>query len=142
MRVILSLAAQKNYEVQQFDVQTAFLYGELTEDVYMEVPEGVQAEQGKICKLVKSLYGLKQSSRCWNKKFSSFLTGYGFRVCPSDNCVFVGSFNSFKVILLLYVDDALLLSENKDTLIHIIKDLKRNFKISFGFKYFCWYGDN
>lgn len=129
IRVILSLAARENYEIQQFDVQTAFLYGELVEDVYMEVPEGVQAEQGKICKLLKSLYGLKQSSRCWNIKFSTFLTNYGFKVCPSDNCIFVGNFNNNKVILILYVDDALLLSKSKETLMHILNDLKRSFKI-------------
>lgn len=129
IRIILSLAARENYELQQFDVKTAFLYGELSEDVYMEVPEGVHAEPGKICKLIKSLYGLKQSSRCWNRKFSSFLTSYGFEMCPSDNCIFVGHFNNYKVILILYVDDALLLSKSKSTLLHIINDLKQSFKI-------------
>lgn len=129
IRIILSLAARENYELQQFDVKTAFLHGELLEDVYMEVPEGVQAEPGKICKLLKSLYGLKQASRCWNRKFSSFLTTYGFEMCPSDNCVFVGNFNDHKVILILYVDDALLLSKSNNTLLHIIKDLEQMFKI-------------
>lgn len=95
----------------------------------MEVPEGVHAEPGKIFKLLKSLYGLKQSSRCWNRTFSSFLTTYGFEICPSDNCIFVGHFNNFKVILIFYVDDALLLSKSKNTLLHIINDLKRSFKI-------------
>ncbi|CAK1594594.1 unnamed protein product [Parnassius mnemosyne] len=129
IRIILSLAARENYELQQFDVKTAFLYGELSEDVYMEVPEGVHAEPRKICKLIKSIYGLKQSSRCWNRKFSSFLTTYGFEMCPSDNCIFVGHFNNYKVILILYVDDALLLSKSKSILLHIINDLKQSFKI-------------
>ncbi|CAH2101207.1 unnamed protein product [Euphydryas editha] len=129
IRVILSLAAKENYKLQQFDVKTAFLYGELLENVYMEVPEGVHAAPGKICKLLKSLYGLKQSSRCWNRKFTFFLTTYGFKMCPSDNCVFVGNFNTHKVILLLYVDNALLLSKSQNTLLHIIKDLEQSFKI-------------
>lgn len=129
IRVLLSIAAKEKYEIEQFDVKTAFLYGELTEDVYMEIPEGVKVRPGNICKLNKSLYGLKQSSRCWNKKFTSFLLTYGFEMCQSDNCIFVGSFHDCKVILILYVDDALLFSKSKHILSAIINDLKNVFKI-------------
>lgn len=80
-------------------------------------------------KLIKSIYGLKQSSRCWNEKFSSFLTSYGFQPCPSDNCVFVGCFNDVKVILVIYVDDGLLLSKSKDVLSDILNGLKQKFDI-------------
>lgn len=129
IRILLSIAAREKFEIQQFDVKTAFLYGELDEDIYMEVPEGVQAASGYVCKLNKSLYGLKQASRCWNKKFTSFLLTYGFKPCYSDNCIFVGQFNNYKVVLLLYVDDALLFSKCKHVLSVIIKDLMMSFKI-------------
>lgn len=129
IRILLSIAAREKFEIQQFDVKTAFLYGELVEDIYMELPEGVQADPGMICKLNKSLYGLKQASRCWNKKFTSFLLTYGFKACESDNCIFVGCFNNYQVILLLYVDDALLFSKSKEVLSVVIKDLMLSFKI-------------
>jgi hypothetical protein len=124
IRVLLSIAAKEDLEIQQFDVKTAFLYGELSEEIYMEVPEGIKGESSKVCKLNKSLYGLKQSSRCWNKKFCSFLTTYGFKPCHSDNCVFVGYFDNIKVLLIIYVDDGLLMSKSKDILSVILKDLK------------------
>lgn len=129
IRLLLSIAAKEDFEIRQFDVKTAFLYGELSEEIYMEVPEGVKVESSKVCKLNKSLYGLKQSARYWNKKFSSFLVTYGFQPCQSDSCVFVGCFNNVKVLLILYVDDGLLLSKSKDILSVILNDLKENFDI-------------
>lgn len=129
IRILLSIAAREDLEVEQFDVKTAFLYGELLEEIYMEAPEGIDVEPSQVCKLNKSLYGLKQSSRCWNKKFTSFLTTYGFKPCPSDNCVFVGYFNNVKVLLIIYVDDGLLLSKDKEILNVILQDLRKNFEI-------------
>lgn len=129
IRLLLSVAAKDDLQMQQFDVKTAFLYGELSEEIYMEVPQGIQAETSKVCKLNKSLYGLKQSSRCWNKKFCSFLTTYGFKPCQSDNCVFVGYFDNIKVLLIIYVDDGLLMSKSKDILSIILNDLRQKFGI-------------
>lgn len=129
IRVLLSIAARDELQIEQFDVKTAFLYGELSEDIYMEVPEGLKTQSSKVCKLIKSIYGLKQSSRCWNEKFCSFLTTYGFKPSPSDNCVFVGYFKDVKVILILYVDDGLLLAKNKVVLSDILNNLKQNFDI-------------
>lgn len=129
IRILLSVAASKGLEIEQFDVKTAFLYGELLEEIYMEPPEGIENDASQVCKLNKSLYGLKQASRCWNKKFTSFLTTYGFKPCPSDNCVFIGYFNSIKVLLILYVDDGLLLAKDKEILNIILQDLRENFEI-------------
>lgn len=129
IRVLLSIAARDALQIEQFDVKTAFLYGELSEDIYMEVPEGLETQSSKVCKLIKSIYGLKQSSRCWNEKFCSFLSTYGFKPCPSDNCVFVGYFKDVKVILILYVDDGLLLAKSKVILSEILNILKQKFEI-------------
>ena len=129
IRVLLSIAARDGLQIEQFDVKTAFLYGELSEDIYMEVPEGLETQSLKVCKLVKSIYGLKQSSRCWNEKFCSFLSIYGFKPCPSENCVFVGHFKDVKVILILYVDDGLLLARSKVVLSEILKIFMQTFEI-------------
>lgn len=129
IRLLLSISARENLEIEQFDVKTAFLYGELHEEIYMEVPEGIQTDSSKVCKLNKSLYGLKQSSRCWNKKFTSFLVTYGFKPCHADNCIFVGHFNNVQVLLIIYVDDGLLLSKDKEILSIILNDLGANFEI-------------
>lgn len=73
IRAILAICAARKMTLLQFDVKTAFLYGELTENVYMKQPVGYNDGSGKVCKLLKSLYGLKQASRCWNSKFTAFI---------------------------------------------------------------------
>lgn len=67
IRTILAVANTRDLEIHQMDVRTAFLNGKLTETVYMEVPEGVKSKPDEICLLERSLYGLKQSPRCWNR---------------------------------------------------------------------------
>ena len=80
IRIILAIAAYFDYEIWQMDVKTAFLNGNLTEDVYMMQPEGfVDLDNaGKICKLHKSIYGLKQASQSWNIRFDEVVKGFDF----------------------------------------------------------------
>lgn len=129
IRILLSVSADYNWEITQLDVKTAFLYGELEEDIYMEIPDGVKAPANKVCKLNKSLYGLKQASRCWNRKFTDFLVKFGFTQSQADNCVFVGKFHGHKALLILYVDDALIMSQSKKVLDYIISYLKQGFDV-------------
>jgi hypothetical protein len=68
VRILLSIAASRNLKLKQFDFKTAFLYGRLEEELYMEQPEGFHDKTNRVCKLRKGLYGLKQSPRVWNKK--------------------------------------------------------------------------
>jgi len=72
------------------DVKTAFLNGELDEEIYMDRPNGYVAEgqEGKVCKLLKSLYGLKQAPKQWHEKFDKILTSAGFIVNEADKCVY------------------------------------------------------
>lgn len=77
IRVILTMDANKNLILKQFDI-TAFLHGEIKEEIYTEQPKGFEDGTGRVCKVQKSLYGLKQSSRCCNKRFTQFLLKYGF----------------------------------------------------------------
>jgi hypothetical protein len=82
IRVLLSLAASHGLLIHQMDVKTAFLNGELEEEIYMEQPDGfvVDGQEGKVCKLLKSLYGLKQAPKQWHEKFERTLTAEGFVV--------------------------------------------------------------
>ena len=92
------------------DVQTAFLNGELEEEIYMSQPEGYK-EKGKenyVCKLNKSLYGLKQASRCWFKTMDAFLKENDYEQCQADSCLYVKRVGAEFIIIALYVDDMLL----------------------------------
>lgn len=129
IRVILSIAAKYNLEIQQFDVKTAFLNGVLEENIFIEVPEGVSVKNNFVLKLNKSLYGLKQASRCWNKRFTDFLTKYGFIQSQADNCIYTGIFNGNRVFLIIYVDDALVISSSDQLIKEIIEYLKQAFQI-------------
>jgi len=104
---MLTLAAQKNMEIEQFDVKTVFLNGNLIEEIYMEIPKRVTTKyKNKVCRLRKSLYGLKQMSRSWNCMLDSFL--------PSK--ADAGDYNSDKIHLIIYVDDGLILTSSKEAL--------------------------
>lgn len=139
VRVLLAIAASKDMEIRQFDVKTAFLNGDLKEEVYMEQPKGfVSKGSNFVCKLKKSLYGLKQSPRCWNQKFVQFLTMFGFKQMNADNCVFHALQDDVDVYLALYVDDGLLISKSLKILENILTTLGATFEITVGDgKYFC-----
>jgi ATP-binding cassette subfamily B (MDR/TAP) protein 1 len=66
-RTLLAVAAKQNLNIKSFDIKTAFLHGELNEDIYMKLPEGYEENTGKTCRLKKALYGLKQAPLLWNK---------------------------------------------------------------------------
>lgn len=130
IRVILAIAANRKMKLRQFDVKTAFLNGELDETVYMEQPVGFNDGTGRVCKLEKSLYGLKQASRCWNKKFTKFIRKFGLRPCKADPCVFVGNLNNNNLIILaIHVDDGIIVSEKEDGINSVIEYLQTHFEI-------------
>ena len=111
IRVVLRLVASLDLELQQLDVKIAFLHGDLKEEIYMDHLEGfnVKGKEHMVCKLKKSLYGLKQTSRQWYKKFDSFMVGHGYTRTNANHCMYVIKFSISKfVILLLYVDDVLI----------------------------------
>ena len=90
LRVILALVAHFDLELQQMDVKTAFLNGDLEEEVYMKQPEGFSSSEGEhlVCKLKKSIYGLKQASRQWYFKFHGVISSVGFIENPMDQCIY------------------------------------------------------
>ena len=113
-RIILAIAAYFDYEIWQMDVKTAFLNGDLTEDVYMMQPEGFvdPINAGKICRLQKSIYGLKQASRSWNIRFEEVVIGFGFIKNEEEASVYKKESGRYVVFLILYVDDILLIGNN------------------------------
>lgn len=129
IRLILSIAAQQNFKVKQFDIKTAFLYGELEEEVFMKQPVGFDDGSGKVCRLIKSIYGLKQASRCWNIKFKSFIEEFGFKACESDPCVFISEKNGDIVILAIHVDDGLITGNNTKVIDSVITHLQQQFEV-------------
>lgn len=106
-RTLLAIAVRNNLHIHQMDVKTAFLNGNLREEIYMRQPEGF--ENGNlVCKLNKSLYGLKQASRMWNERFHQCVTNLGFKRSEYDYCLYSKGHDELKIYLLLYVDDLVL----------------------------------
>ncbi|KAG8498286.1 hypothetical protein CXB51_006980 [Gossypium anomalum] len=116
IRTLLGIVAMHDLELEQLDVKTAFLHGELEKDIYMQQPEGftVSEKEDYVCLLKKCFYGLKQSPRQWYKRFDSFMTSHDFKRSSFDSCVYFkkNSDGSF-MYLLLYVDDMLIATKDK-----------------------------
>lgn len=129
IRTILALAASEGLTLMQFDIKTAFLNGDLTEDIYMMQPQGYNDNSGRVCKLNKSLYGLKQASRCWNAKFTTVLCKFGFKVSKLDSCVFILHQGSGKVYLALYIDDGLIAATNVVEASATVQFLQQHFDV-------------
>ena len=109
IRSVVSLAAQNELMLHQMDITSAFLNGDLHEEVYMSQPEGfsVEGKEHFVYKLKKSLYGLKQSARCWNLTLDHHLKKMGFVQTSSDPCLYVSSEGELFIIA-VYVGDILL----------------------------------
>ena len=114
LRMLLGLANETNMHVHQMDITTAFLYGDLEEEIYIRQPEGqVKAgEEHLVCRLHKSLYGLKQSPRCWNTRLDNYFTSLGFQRLQTDSALYITRADKAKLIVAVYVDDLLILSES------------------------------
>ncbi|KAH9726277.1 Integrase catalytic domain-containing protein [Citrus sinensis] len=130
--IILALVAEYELELAQLDVKTAFLHGDLEEEIYMIQPCGfkVAGKENHVCKLIKTLYGLKQSPRQWYKRFDQFIQEHKFTKSEHDYCVYFrrlpdGAF----IYLLLYVDDILIALKNRDEIERLKKQLASEFEM-------------
>ena len=114
IRIMLAIAAYFDYEIWQMDVKTAFLNGNLLEDVYMQQPDGfiVPRLANKVCKLNRSIYGLKQASRSWNQRFDEIIKEYDFVQNEDDHCVYKKTSGRALTFIVLYVDDVLLMGND------------------------------
>ncbi|GJX99312.1 retrotransposon protein, putative, ty1-copia subclass [Tanacetum coccineum] len=122
IRILIAIAAFYDYEIWQMDVKTAFLNGHLSEEVYMTQPEGFVNPKypNHVCKLKRSIYGLKQASRQWNKRFDDEIKKFGFTQNRDEPCVYQKASGSYVTFLILYVDDILIMGNN----IPMLQDVK------------------
>ncbi|WVZ89574.1 LOW QUALITY PROTEIN: hypothetical protein U9M48_035957 [Paspalum notatum var. saurae] len=132
IQILLAIPAYHDYEVSQMDVKTAFLNGNLSEDMYMTQPDGFVDPQNawKVCKLLKSIYGLKQASRSWNLRFDEVVKGFGFIKNVEEPCVYKKWERARLSGLILYVDDILLIGND----IPMLEAMKDSFRKSFSMK--------
>ncbi|GJZ20127.1 retrotransposon protein, putative, ty1-copia subclass [Tanacetum coccineum] len=122
IRILIAIAAFYDYEIWQMDVKTVFLNGYLFEEVYMEQPEGFVNPKypNRVCKLKRSIYGLKQASRQWNKRFDDEIKKFGFTQNRDEPCVYLKASGSNVTFLILYVDDILIMGNS----IPMLQDVK------------------
>ncbi len=127
---ILALAAIEDMEIHQMDVKITFLNGDLEKEIYMEQPEGfTQKGEHLVCKLHKSLHGLKQSPRAWNQKLDVFLESIEFVRSDANFSVYVTQVGDVKFFIVMYVDDLILVCNNKDKILQVKEELSRKFKM-------------
>ena len=130
MRFLLAFAVQHDFLIHQMEVETGFLNGKLNEEIYMQQPEGYvkPGEEHLVCKLEKSLYGLKQSSRCWNKAFRESVEKVSFTQASADPCIFIRKKDTLTIIA-IHVDDLMILAENILEMQRLQDSLKVQFKM-------------
>ena len=124
-KAMFAIAAALDLEIHQMDVKTAFLYGDIDEEIYVEQPTGLEDGTGRVCKLNKALYGLKQSPRIWYNTLSTFLEGLGFTALSSD----MGVFAKGHVSIAVYVDDLLVMGPSLKEIQEVKDTLKRRFEM-------------
>jgi hypothetical protein len=121
--MMLALLALKDWHISGLDVKTAFLYGELDEELYMEQPEGfkIPGQQNKVLCLKHAIYGLKQAALAWWRALDISMTALGYNCLLSDSGLFVNKDKS--IVVIVYVDNVLFLGKDKDS----IDSLKKHF---------------
>ena len=114
IRIRLSVTAHYDYEIWKMDVKTAFLNGNLEEEIYMMQSEGFIAknQEHMVCKLKRSIYGPKQASRSWNIRFDQTIKSFGFEQNIDEPCVYKRYQDKVVMFIVLYVDDILLIGND------------------------------
>ncbi|GJX38644.1 retrotransposon protein, putative, ty1-copia subclass [Tanacetum coccineum] len=122
IRILIAIVAFYDYEIWQMDVKTAFLNGHLSEEVYMVQPEGFVNPKyaNQVCKIKRSICGLKQASRQWNKRFDDEIKKFGFTQNHDEPCVYMKASGSNVTFLILYVNDILIIGNH----IPMLQDVK------------------
>lgn len=132
IRILLSLAVNLDWSLHQLDVKNAFLNGDLEEDVFMCVPPGFERIYGKdkVCKLKKSLYGLKQSPRAWFDKFGRAVKNQGYCQSQADHTMFYRRSPEGKLtVLIVYVDDIIITGDDYEEIRRLKKKLAQEFEL-------------
>src|SRR5579859_93922 len=130
LRLVLAIAAIHDLHLHSLDISSAFLNGELEEEIYMNQPEGYhEGDPDDVCHLIKSIYGLKQAPRQWNKKMHATLETMGFKRLESDQGLYIYCKDEVKIIMPIWVDDVTLASNSQKAINKVIKQLQSHFKL-------------
>ncbi|CAL2274238.1 unnamed protein product [Prunus armeniaca] len=130
VRCLLAIAASQHWVIQQLDVHNAFLHGDLHEEIYMSPPPGLRRQgENLVCRLHKSLYGLKQASRQWFAKFTEAILAAGFIQSKADYSLFTRKVGKSFTTLLIYVDDILITGNDIDAINSLKSFLHTRFRI-------------
>ncbi|SOV05153.1 uncharacterized protein UDID_17849 [Ustilago sp. UG-2017a] len=129
IRAILALAVQNNWEVHALDITMAYLNSTLKEAIYMKPPEGSGVAPGKVYKVVKGLYGLKQSGREWNQEFDRSLRRMGFFQVECAPCIYTKGQGEDMAIVVIYVDDTLVIAPQLETVLKVKKQIGQRWKM-------------
>lgn len=129
VRIFLAVCCQLGFVVKQYDVETAFLNGNLEEVVYMVPPEGIRVQDGMVCRLRRSLYGLKQAAAVWHKTIRQVFLAMEFKQCRSEPCLFVRVGSHGPVFVVLYVDDLLIGCAKAEEASSIAANLSTHFRL-------------
>ncbi|KAJ1044197.1 hypothetical protein NDA10_005691 [Ustilago hordei] len=129
IRAILALAVQNNWEVHALDITMAYLNSTLKEAIYMKPPEGSGVAPGKVYKVVKGLYGLKQSGREWNQEFDRSLRRMGFFQVECAPCIYTKGQGEDMAIVVIYVDDTLVIAPRLETVLEVKKQIGQRWKM-------------
>jgi len=123
IRLLLAISVLEKWDIEALDVKTAFLYGDIEADIYMQQPEGyiVKGQENKVCLLKKALYGLKQASYAWNKQAKKSLEDIGFKQCSLDSGAYVRSTGITIIVCIVYVDDILFMGNSLPEIIRVKK---------------------
>jgi hypothetical protein len=130
IRIILAIAALEDLELRSVDISHAYLNGELEEEIYMQQPEGFEVGgPDYVCRLRKSLYGLKQAGRVWNKTLHSVLSSMGFKRAESDHGLYIFHRDSVRILMPVFVDDITFAGNDSAALDLAIQELSSHFKL-------------
>ena len=108
IRTLMAVSTAKDWTIYQLDVNNTFLHGELDEEVHMQMPKGIPNPQNKVCRLRKSLYGLKQASKQWFNKLKDTLISVGYSQSKNDYSLFLNKSSNHLTAISVYVDDILI----------------------------------
>jgi hypothetical protein len=130
LRAILALVPLKKLRLQQMDVKGAYLNGILKEIIFMQQAEGCEDRTGRVCCLVKTLYGLKQAGREWNKQLDEKLKSYGYKRLLTDPCVYIRREGEDFGIIAIWVDDSLLFASSDKMMAHMKETLQSAWQVT------------
>jgi len=133
IRIVISIAAQKSWVIYQLDVKSAFLHGEITEEVFVEQPPGYEQKghEAKVYRLKKALYGLKQAPRAWYSRIETYFSKEGFIKCPYEHTLFIKTAGGGKILILcLYVDDLIFTGNDNAMFEEFKKSMKTEFDMT------------